>query len=171
MRITAFLVSLIPLVYLATIFTKSYAPVFGVSIVCLAEILSGFSWSGFNLSAGNFVYDAVTRQRMALCVAYMSVINAFGAFLGATIGGIIASFNFTFLSLSIILIIFVLSSLLRLIVAFILNSHLKEVRTVQDFDLKNHIKKQISFPGRLSKLIPFASSQQSESLTTSQTQN
>lgn len=163
-KITSFLIPLIPLFYISTAYTSKHFPAIILPTVILAEAISGMAWAGFNLSTSNFIYDAVTRQRMALCVAYDTVINAIGVFIGATLGGLITSGSFLILGFfTPVLFVMLLSSALRIIVALFMTKGLKEVRTVEDFNLKEHIKKQISFPGRLSKLIPLVSPQQPES--------
>jgi MFS family permease len=97
----------------------------------IEEAISGIIWAGFNLSVSNFVYDAVTRERIALCVAYQGILNGIAVFLGATIGGIIASLNFNLLGLTPLLFIFLISFLLRLAVPIFLNSSMQEVRKIE----------------------------------------
>lgn len=101
--------------------------------ITFIEGFSGFIWAGFNLAASNFVYDAVTRQRMVLCVAYFNFLNSIGIFIGATLGGIFASFDFSFFGLSPLLFIFLLSGLARLITYAALSHEINEVRPVKDF--------------------------------------
>jgi len=95
-----------------------------------AEMLSGFAWAGFNLSAGNFVYDAVSPQKRIRCIGYLSVCTGLGVFLGGMIGGYLAHvlpslFGYRLLSL------FLLSSSLRFLVVFSLAGKIKEVRVVE----------------------------------------
>ncbi len=94
-----------------------------------AQILSGVAWAGFNLAAGTFTYHAVTKQRMCLCSAYSSILNGFAIFSGAIIGGIIASFNITFMN--IFLFVFLVSAIARIIVVSSMFSLIQEVRPVE----------------------------------------
>jgi MFS family permease len=91
--------------------------------------VSGVTWAGFNLAAGNFTYDAVTRQRMGICVAYMTILSGIGVFLGAIIGGIIASLPIKFMN--IFLFVFLVSGIARLIVILFMMHKIEEVRPVK----------------------------------------
>ena len=117
LQITAYLVPIIPLLWLVS-------P--SISLLVSIQILSGIAWAGFNLAAGNFTYDAVTRPRMGLCVAYTATINSVGIFLGAVIGGLLASF--TTISMNIYFFVFVVSGLARLAVTVLFLPKIKEIR-------------------------------------------
>jgi len=65
LRLSSFLAALIPMFWLL-----SHNPAY----LMLVQILAGFSWSGVTLSAGNFIYDAVTPQKRVRCIAYFNVI-------------------------------------------------------------------------------------------------
>ncbi len=135
-KIAGVLTIFVPVLYFAT--ALAFKPgIVVVAFLMLTEAFSGFAWAGFNLSAGNFIYDAVTRQRMVLCISYFNIINASGAFIGALIGGFLSSITFTFLGLSSILVIFLLSAFVRLIITSIFSSKIKEVRNnVKAFGIK-----------------------------------
>ncbi len=55
------------------------------------HMYSGFVWSGFNLAAANFLFDAVTPAKRARCAAYQSVMNGFFCLCGALLGGYLMS--------------------------------------------------------------------------------
>ena len=74
----------------------------------IIELVSGMIWAGFNLAAGNFIYDVVTRQRMAICTSYFNIISGFGVLLGATLGGILSSHKVNIFGLHPILFVFLL---------------------------------------------------------------
>ena len=59
-----------------------------------------------------------------------------GIFVGATLGGIIASLSFSFLNLTPILFIFILSGITRFIVAIYMVKRIKEVREVKNIGMK-----------------------------------
>jgi MFS family permease len=107
-----------------------------VAYLMIIEGISGFAWVGFNLSSGNFVYDAVSRERMALCVAYSSILSSIGFLVGVTIGGIIISLNLSVIWLGPILLVFLLSFVMRIIVYLLLAPKIKEVREVRKFNLR-----------------------------------
>lgn len=94
-----------------------------------AQVLSGFAWSGFNLCASNFIFDAVTPAKRTRCVAYFNVLNGAALCVGALLGGYMVNvlpawFGFRILSL------FLISSCLRFLVVFYFSTRIKEVRPV-----------------------------------------
>ena len=135
-KICGFLIPLIPLFWVLSPLVISLNGNFIIPYLIIIESFSGFAWAGFNLSASTFIFDAVTEQRMALCVTYYSIINNAGVFIGATLGGFISSLNFTFLSLTPLLSIFLLSSILRLLISLIMVPKIAEVRKVKKFGFK-----------------------------------
>ncbi|HEX7080684.1 MAG TPA: MFS transporter [Gammaproteobacteria bacterium] len=54
------------------------------------QCVSGLTWAGFTLSAGNLLYDLVPRSRRAAYVAFHNVGNAGCVFLGAMLGAALA---------------------------------------------------------------------------------
>ena len=127
---------MIPLFYLFTIWLVGVGHYFVLIYLIIVEAFSGFAWAGFNLSASNFIYDAVTRQRMALCVAYSDILNGIGVFLGATLGGFVSGANFIIFGLTPILFVFLISFIARFLAAVIFLPRIKEVREVEKFDIK-----------------------------------
>ena len=136
MRITGFFIPLIPFLWLFSAYLTNWTSHVFVYILII-EGFSGIVWAGFNLSAGNFIYDAVTKQRLAICVSYFSILAGIGVLIGATLGGIISSYNFTILGLSSLLFIFALSGVVRLAVYLIMDRKIMEVRHVEEFDMKD----------------------------------
>jgi len=132
LRICGLLIPLVPILWLF------WGNVYFLIIV---EFFSGLVWAGFNFTAGNFVYDAVTRQRMTICVAYMNFLNAIGVFIGATIGGILSS-TISIGNYNSILLVFLLSGILRLAISIIMLPKIKEVKEVKPFTM-NHVKRKI----------------------------
>lgn len=59
--------------------------------VLMIQLLGGLTWSGFNLSAGNFVYDNVPSYKRATYGAFHSVLGAVATFLGAALGGFLGA--------------------------------------------------------------------------------
>jgi len=120
MKITVWALPFIPILWLVS--QSSYWLFF-------IQILSGVAWAGFNLAAGTFTYEAVTKERMNLCIAYSSIFNGVAIFLGATLGGLIASLNITFMN--IFLFVFLVSGIARIIVIGTMFHSIKEVRQVR----------------------------------------
>lgn len=133
LRWTGILIPLIPLLWFLTFFVVKIDFTIAIIYLILVEIFSGFVWAGFNLCTKNFIYDAVSREKLALCISYYNVFNGVAVFMGATIGGLIASINFNFFGISTILILFLISAALRIIAYFSLMPKIKEVRGVKEY--------------------------------------
>lgn len=141
-NITGLIITIFPLLWLASIFLKSTTGVFIYLIII--ELISGMIWAGFNLAAGNFIYDAVTRQRMAICTCYFNIISGLGVLLGATLGGFISSLETNIIGFSPLLFVFLLGGITRIIIYFLMNSQIKEVRKIKRLKFHEHITNRIS---------------------------
>lgn len=145
LKLTSLFITIIPLLWFCTIFLKGFPLTFIVIYLFGLELFSGFMWAGFNLSASNFVYDAVSRDRMAFCVAYFNIINSFGAFIGAILGGFLSSKNINLFGLKGFFILFLLSFVIRFFITIFIQTSIREVRNVRDFRLKDHIKNKLKY--------------------------
>jgi MFS family permease len=126
LRLSSFLASLIPMFWLL-----SQNP----GYLLLVNLFAGFSWSGVALSAGNFIYDAVTPQKRVRCIAYFNVINGLALFLGSSLGGFLASrlpplFGHRLLGL------FALSCSFRLFFYLLLSGSFREVRAAHEVSIQ-----------------------------------
>lgn len=118
--ITGFLIPLCPILWL---FSRN------MMYLVLVQIYSGFVWAGFNLSTGNYFFDAVTPQKRARCVAYYNFFNGLAIFIGASLGGIVAMRIVPWLFfVSKYQNLFLLSGLMRFSIALLFIPVLKEVR-------------------------------------------
>lgn len=136
-RICGFLISFIPLLWLVIPLFLKHSSFLVIPYLILVHIFIGFSWSGFELSSLNFIYDAVTRQRMALCIAYFNILNGVGVFFGAVLGGFISSMSFSFFGLTSLLFVFLLSGVLRIAIFSVSMQNIKEVKEVKKFSLRD----------------------------------
>jgi MFS family permease len=101
----------------------------------LFQALSGLSWSGFTLSAGNLLYELVPQTRRAAYVAFHNVGTAAGVFGGAMLGSLLqvvlppraVLFGESGV-VSSLLYIFVISGIARAIVAALLARRVRELR-------------------------------------------
>jgi MFS family permease len=100
-----------------------------IFLIFTAQVIAGFGWGAFNLAASNFIYDAVTPQRRAICVAYYTVINGVCIFLGAFMGGLFAEY-ISVGWINTLLLIFVISAILRALISIIMLPTIKEVRDI-----------------------------------------
>ncbi len=132
MRICGRFIFILPILWAISIFLTGNRILLLVYLFTL-EIFSGFIWAGFNLSAGNFIYEAVTKEKIAMCVSYFSVLAGFGVFIGASLGGFLSSSNIGFSSFTPVLVVFLISGISRLIIYLIMMPKIKEVRPVEHF--------------------------------------
>ena len=130
---TGSLIPLIPVFWFLTFFVVKINFVFAIIYLLAVELFSGIIWAGFNLCAKNFIYDAVTPQKLALCISYYNILSGIGVFIGATIGGTIASMNFNIFGIGPILFVFLLSALIRILSYVALMPKIKEVRGVKEY--------------------------------------
>jgi MFS family permease len=128
---------LIPIIPILWILSSS--PIY---LILVPSLVTGISWAGFNLSAGNFVYDNVSQQKRGLAISYYNLLNGAGIFLGAGLG----AFLIKFLKTSFIeplFLIFIIGSLARMIVVFFWLPTLKEIRKTGKFDGSKAFKNMI----------------------------
>ncbi len=130
---TGAVVCLVPLSWFFTMFLINVSVPLVIIYLMAIELFSGFIWAGFNLSAFNFIYDAVSREKLALCIAYYNVFNGVGIFLGATLGGILSSMDIYFWGITPILFVFLVSGFARFIAYILMVSKFKEVRKVETY--------------------------------------
>jgi MFS family permease len=126
LRLSSFLAGVIPVLWLFS-HNSTY--------LMLVQMYAGFSWSGVTLSAGNFIYDAVTPQKRVRCIAYYNVITGLALFFGSSLGGFLASrlpplFGYRLLGL------FVLSCFCRLLVCLVLSRSFREVRRTHEVSIQ-----------------------------------
>lgn len=133
LKITAILTPLVPLGWFASYFIFKGHPAGLVPFLVLIEFYSGFVFAGYRLTQSNFIYDAVTRERMALCTSYFNFISSVGTFIGATLAGFLSSRADLFFGISIFLGIFLASGILRMIFSIVYMSRVNEVRMVESF--------------------------------------
>lgn len=59
--------------------------------ILLLQMAGGLCWAGFSLAAGNYLYDTVVPEKRAAYLAVHNVLSNGGIFLGALLGGFLAS--------------------------------------------------------------------------------
>lgn len=96
----------------------------------MVEAFAGFLWAGFNLCAANFIYDAASPQKRTRCIAYFNVVNGFALSCGALLGGFIVKYLPPLFGYKILMLFFI-SAILRLAVAWTMPRMIKEVRHVE----------------------------------------
>ena len=128
MMICGFLIPLIPLLW---VFSHN------LIFILIVQCLSGFVWSGYNLTSSNFVYDTVEPGKRTKGFAFYNLFWGIAVFLGSIIGGIFASIlpqsglGVTSLISSNYEIVFLCSAILRLVIMVVYMPKFKEVRKVK----------------------------------------
>lgn len=119
LRFTSFIIASLPLWWLL-----NRHPLY----LIFAQVIAGFAWSGFNLCASNFIYDAVSAKKRTRCIAYFNVCNGIATCCGALLGGHIIHFLPPLFGYQ-ILTLFLLASIARFSVVFAFSHRIKEVRS------------------------------------------
>ena len=126
LRLSGFLTTLIPFLWLLSQ---------NIFYLTLVQVFAGFAWSGVMLCASNFIYDAVTPPKRVRCIGYFNVINGTALFLGASLGGFLAS-RLPPIQGSTILSLFALSSACRFLFYCFLSRSFREVRPSKEVSLQ-----------------------------------
>jgi len=126
LRLTSYFIACLPFLWII-----NHHPLY----LILIQALSGFAWSGFNLSATNFIFDAVRPEKRTRCVAYFNVFNGTCSSLGALLGGFLVRYLPSLKGYK-ILTLFLISSSLRWLVVLSFSSRIKEVRDVEEISIK-----------------------------------
>ncbi len=127
LRLTSLFIASLPLWWLI-----DQHPIYLVFI----QALSGFAWAGFNLCATNFIYDAVSPEKRTRCIAYFNVSTGVAVCLGSLAGGFLVNILPGLLGYK-ILSLFLLSSSLRFLAAFLFSRKIKEVRVASEISSKD----------------------------------
>lgn len=118
LKVTALFIPFIPVLWL---FSSN------VMYLIAIQVIAGFFWAGFNLSASNFIYDAVSAPKRPRCIAYFNVINGVAIYSGAFIGGFLAT-AVPAIKGNRLLSLFLLSGIARMVVTAVFYNRIKEVR-------------------------------------------
>lgn len=136
LALTSILIPTIPILWIL-----NTSPVY---LILVPSIVSGISWTGFNLSAINIIYDNVSPPKRGLAVSYFRMLQGIGIFFGAGLGAILIKVITTTV-IEPIVIIFLTSGILGMVVVFFGILKIREVRKTQKLggrDLKNLIFKE-----------------------------
>ncbi|MFC1710772.1 MFS transporter [Nanoarchaeota archaeon] len=131
LRLTSALIPLVPILWIL-----HPSPLY---LIFVPQLVGGIAWAGFHLSAGNFIYDNVSKQKRGLAVSYYNMLLGMGVFLGAGLGALLIKYLTTNL-LESIFTIFVISGIIRLIVVFWGIPKVKEIKKIGKFKSSRAIK-------------------------------
>lgn len=107
-------------------------------LMCV-QIFSGVVWSGYNLAAQNFLFDAVTPAKRARCAAYQAIVNGMFVLIGSLIGAMLVphlskipvAIGGNEQQASSLLYLFLISGVVRLLSSIVFLPLFKEVREVK----------------------------------------
>ncbi len=119
-RLTSILIPLVPMLWVVG---------HHLYYLVVLQILSGFAWSGFTLATTNFVYDAAAPENRTRCIAMFGAMNAAAMCVGPLVGGFLAPYLPALGGYS-LLTLFLISGVLRGVVAATLLRRINEVRQV-----------------------------------------
>lgn len=100
------------------------------------NVLGAFLWSGINLAATNFIYDAVERPQRHTCMAHFNVLNGVGVSAGAFVGATIIAAMGPFGGGAAFFVAFLVSALARLASWIAFERLVSEVREVRQIGLR-----------------------------------
>ena len=127
LNVAGFLVPVVPVLWL---FSKQPA------YLVLVNAFGGFAWAGFNLLTFNYILDATEPSTRPRYIAHYNFVQNFAVFGGALAGGALATLfaDKALFFLEGLMLLFLLSGLLRLVVAWALLPRIKENRLRYDLD-------------------------------------
>lgn len=135
--ITTILIPTIPILWILSPF-----PIY---MILVPAVISGISWTGFNLASSNFIYDNVSQSKRGLAVSYFNMLNGIGIFLGAGLGAILIKF-LPIIFVEPIILIFLFGGFMRMIVVFWWIPKIREIKKKKKLNnskaFKNIIFKQ-----------------------------
>lgn len=130
LRVTGFAIPFIPLLWT---FSSNYY------YLLVLQLFSGLIWSGYSLSASNFLFDLTPSHRRAGMMSIHNVVAGIAVFIGASLGGYIATVapreihlpGFEPMAISAFMTVFVISAIIRFAVAGAFLPRIQEVRSVK----------------------------------------
>ncbi len=148
------LLPLIPFFWFLTIFFKQFGNLFLLIYILIITFLGDLLYAGLILSSTNFVYEAVSRDKLAIIVTYKNIFAVLGLFFGSLLGGIISNINFSFWILGPLLFTFLISFIFRSVAYFYWVPKLRDVRKeVSEFKLTEEMKEiKLFIPNILSQI-------------------
>jgi len=126
LTLASWIVAGLPLLWL----TPYDRPSLHFAMICTVQVLSGFSWAGYELCSFNFLLDSATAKDRPRLVASMNTVNGLMTFLGS-LGGALVVWLLWKSGFQPYFAVFLLSSLARYVVCTILLGSLREVRQVE----------------------------------------
>ena len=145
LKILGIFISIVPLLWM---FNSN------IYYLLFVQVISGFAWGGFNLSVSDFIYDATSKEKRALCISYHNVLNGTASFLGAALGGVLVALK---MPITPIILLFLLSGILRLVFYYIFIHKIEEPRNIKEIHHTHKLINLVPSQGLLHELIAIIS--------------
>jgi MFS family permease len=100
-----------------------------IYLIFVPGIIRGITWAGFNLSAGNFLYDNIRPEKRGRAISYYNLMTGLGIFFGSVIGAILIKTIKTDV-LEPISIIFLISTIITIGVVYFWIPKIKEIKEI-----------------------------------------
>ncbi|MGV8151041.1 MAG: MFS transporter [Candidatus Woesearchaeota archaeon] len=130
--VSGILIATIPLCWFLIGYFFSGISVF--YLIMLAEVITGFSWAGFELATFNYILETVSPEKRPRGFAYFNMIFGTAVLLGGLFGAFLVYFLPNIISFNTLLVVFIISAVARLTCALALSNRLKEVKVEKKFD-------------------------------------
>ncbi len=114
-----------PAIPILWLFSRNYYYLFVI------QIISGLSWAGFDLSSSNFIFDAVKPENRVRSISYYKFFEGIAVFAGALFGGLLVNRLPSWIFISSIPLVFLISGILRLLISLTQLPKLKEARLIE----------------------------------------
>ncbi|MFX1463265.1 MAG: MFS transporter [Promethearchaeota archaeon] len=121
LRIGAVIIPILPFFWI--IYTTPLQIFLGI------QILSGIAWTAFNLASSNFIYDNIISKKRGKYIAIYNSLIGLAIVIGGLLGSILISFIPIYFMNSFHF-IFMLSGIIRIVVAILFLFRIKEVRVL-----------------------------------------
>lgn len=133
-RISSIFISLVPLSWILTIFFNESTYLLKIYAIIVPGLLYGFGGVGLELAARNYIYDTNNHERRMYALSYLNLLTGVLIFIGSLIGSLLTFVKVPFVST--LIFIFLISFILRFVIAIKGSNRLQEIRTVPNFKAK-----------------------------------
>ena len=127
MTVSGMVIAIIPLLWFifGLLFENTHLIFY---LILLAEAISGFAWAGFELTTFNYMLETASPQKRAKAFAYFNVMFGTMVLFGGLIGSWLVSWIPPILGIGTLLIVFLISFIIRSVIAMRFAGRMKEVR-------------------------------------------
>ena len=124
-----------------------------LAVIIASQVWSGFAWAGHELCSFNFQLDSAPPEERTRLVSSMNAVNGVMLFGGALIGAVLVESLPS--TLNPFLVVFAVSSGLRLLTCAVLLPHLKEMRVVEHISYRSLFFRVVAIRPQLGPMLRF----------------